>query len=428
MEDPVLWVGLLLLIVVLLFSSTISLVLRWPSRARIGDLLAKSGREEELRRLIEALPQLSLTNGVLRSGSVIGVVLMVVVLGERAGLQSDAARYGISFVVSWVLILIFGVAIPIAWARYAGESLLTAVLPALHVLGFILRPLVGFLRLFDELVRRLAGVPLQTAQSQADELEREILNVVSEGEMHGAVDEEEKEMIESVIDLRDTDVEEIMTPRTDIAAVERTAGLQEVKSCIAESGHSRIPVYEETIDKILGMLYAKDLLQLGEGEPFNATKVMRSVSFIPETKPLRDLLHEFQEQKVHVAVVLDEYGGTAGLVTIEDILEELVGEIVDEYESEEPEAIRRIDENNVEVDARTRIDDLNDELDLNLPEDEDYETVGGFVFSRLGRIPKVGERCDHDNLAFQVIAAEPRRILRLRLHITPADGNNHIPR
>ncbi|HUU85440.1 MAG TPA: hemolysin family protein, partial [Phycisphaerae bacterium] len=348
--------------------------------------------------------------------------------GERAGLQSDAARYGISFVVSWVLILIFGVAIPIAWARYAGESLLTAVLPALHVLGFILRPLVGFLRLFDELVRRLAGVPLQTAQSQADELEREILNVVSEGEMHGAVDEEEKEMIESVIDLRDTDVEEIMTPRTDIAAVERTAGLQEVKSCIAESGHSRIPVYEETIDKILGMLYAKDLLQLGEGEPFNATKVMRSVSFIPETKPLRDLLHEFQEQKVHVAVVLDEYGGTAGLVTIEDILEELVGEIVDEYESEEPEAIRRIDENNVEVDARTRIDDLNDELDLNLPEDEDYETVGGFVFSRLGRIPKVGERCDHDNLAFQVIAAEPRRILRLRLHITPADGNNHIPR
>jgi len=427
-EDPVLWVGLLLLIVVLLFSSTISLVLRWPSRARIGDLLAKSGREEELRRLIEALPQLSLTNGVLRSGSVIGVVLMVVVLGERAGLQSDAARYGISFVVSWVLILIFGVAIPIAWARYAGESLLTAVLPALHVLGFILRPLVGFLRLFDELVRRLAGVPLQTAQSQADELEREILNVVSEGEMHGAVDEEEKEMIESVIDLRDTDVEEIMTPRTDIAAVERTAGLQEVKSCIAESGHSRIPVYEETIDKILGMLYAKDLLQLGEGEPFNATKVMRSVSFIPETKPLRDLLHEFQEQKVHVAVVLDEYGGTAGLVTIEDILEELVGEIVDEYESEEPEAIRRIDENNVEVDARTRIDDLNDELDLNLPEDEDYETVGGFVFSRLGRIPKVGERCDHDNLAFQVIAAEPRRILRLRLHITPADGNNHIPR
>ena len=134
------------------------------------------------------------------------------------------------------------------------------------------------------------------------------------------------------------------------------------------------------------------------------------------------MLHEFQEKKVHLAVVLDEYGGTAGLVTIEDILEELVGEIVDEYEPEEPAAIRRIDERTVEVDARMRIDDLNDELNVELPEDEDYETIGGFVFSTLGKIPKVGERCQHDNVGIQVIAAEPRRITRLRLNIAPANG------
>ena len=423
MGDPILWVGLVLLVVLLLFSSTIGLALRWPSRARIGDLLSKTGREEELRRLIEALPQLSLANGVLRSGAVIGVVLMMVALTGRWGLQSAVARYGVPFVFSWGLILVFGVAIPGAWARYAGETLLAAVLPVLHFLRIVLRPLVAFLRLFDELVRRLAGVPLQTAQSQADELEREILNVVSEGELHGAVDEEEKEMIESVIELRDAEVEEIMTPRTDIAAVDKTATLQQIKQCIAQSGHSRIPVYQETIDEILGMLYAKDLLQLNDGEPFEATKVMRSVSFIPESKPLRDLLHEFQEQKVHIAVVLDEYGGTAGLVTIEDILEELVGEIVDEYESEEPVAIRRIDENTVEVDARMRIEDLNDELRLELPEDQDYETIGGFVFSTLGKIPQVGEACEHENVGIQVIGAEPRRITRLRLQITPP-GNN----
>ena len=224
-------------------------------------------------------------------------------------------------------------------------------------------------------------------------------------------------MIESVIDLRDTPVEAIMTPRTDTIAADKNITLSELKELIAESGHSRIPVYEETIDTVLGVLYAKDLLRLDPDQPFEAAKVMRSALFIPETKLLRDLLHQFQEQKVHIAVVLDEYGGTAGLITIEDILEELVGEIVDEYESEEPVAIRRIDENTVEVDARMRIEDLNDELRLALPEDQDYETIGGFVFSTLGKIPQVGEGCEHENVGIQVIGAEPRRITRLRLQI-----------
>jgi CBS domain containing-hemolysin-like protein len=417
-----LWAVLAALVVVLLFSSTISLALRMPFRTRIGDVLSKSGREAELKKLVERLPQLSLANGTLRSGSVIGVVLVIVALLDGYGAQGPWLRYGAGFGVSWAVVLVFGVAIPAAWARYAGESLLAVMLPPLHALRVVLSPLVALLRIFDELVRRLAGVPLQTAQSQADELEREILNVVSEGEMRGAVDEEEKEMIESVIDLRDTQVEAIMTPRTEVAAADKKVTLAEIKELIAESGHSRIPVYEGTIDNILGVLYAKDLLSREEGQDFEATELMRSALFIPETKLLRDLLHEFQERKVHIAVVLDEYGGTAGLVSIEDILEELVGEIVDEYEPEEPAAVRRIDDNTVEVDARMRIDDINDQLDIELPEDEDYETIGGFVFSTLGKIPKVGERCAHDNIGIQVIAAEPRRITRLRLNIAPANG------
>ena len=416
------WAALAALILVLLFSSTISLALRMPSRTRIGDVLAKTGRQAELKRLVESLSQLSLANGALRSCSATGVVLLVIALFEHFGARSAWARYGGGFLTSWALVLVFGVAIPNAWARYAGESLLVVMLPGLHGLRSVLWPLMVPLRVFDELVRRLAGVPLQTAQSQADELEREILSVVSEGEMRGVVDEEEKEMIESVIDLRDTPVEAIMTPRTEMAAADKDVTLGEIKKIIAESGHSRIPVYEETIDEILGVLYAKDLLSRDDDHPFDVTKVMRSTLFIPETKLLRDLLHEFQEKKVHLAVVLDEYGGTAGLVTIEDILEELVGEIVDEYEPEEPAAIRRIDERTVEVDARMRIDDLNDELNVELPEDEDYETIGGFVFSTLGKIPKVGERCQHDNIGIQVIAAEPRRITRLRLHLGATDG------
>jgi len=142
---------------------------------------------------------------------------------------------------------------------------------------------------------------------------------------------------------------------------------------------------------------------------------MREVYFVPETKPLRALLHEFQNQKLHLAVVLDEDGGTAGLVTLEDILEELVGPIADEYEKTPPESSRKIDETTIEVDARMYVDDLNDEYALDLPEDEDYDTVGGFVFSRLGYIPKAGERFDYDNLTFTIASAEPRRVKRVRI-------------
>ncbi len=242
---------------------------------------------------------------------------------------------------------------------------------------------------------------------------------MSEGERHGAVDEEEKEMIESVIELSDTRVEEIMTPRTEVVAIPKDADLDNVLETIRAKGHSRIPVYDETIDTILGVLYAKDLLQKEANAPFDLTTTMRKAFFIPESKLVRDLLREFQEQKLHIAVVLDEYGGTAGLVTIEDILEELVGEIRDEYDPTAPVEIKRLDEHTVEVDARMRVDDLNDQLDIELPEDGDYETIGGFVFSRMGKIPKIGERFEHDNIGIDVIAAEPRRITRLRLSVLP---------
>jgi CBS domain containing-hemolysin-like protein len=279
---------------------------------------------------------------------------------------------------------------------------------------------IKFLELFDPILRRLAGAPVLDAQSAADELEQEILDVVSEGELHGAVDEEEKEMIESVIELGDTHVVEIMTPRTEIAALPAEADLPAVLDMIRTKGHSRIPVYEGTIDTILGVLYAKDLLGRTEEGPFQLRAVMRKASFIPESKLVRDLLREFQKQKVHIAIVLDEYGGTAGLATIEDILEELVGEIADEYETSSPAALKRIDETTYEVDARMRIDEINDQLNVLLPDDRDYETIGGFVFSTLGKIPKVGERCQFDNIGIQVLAAEPRRITRLLLKLVPS--------
>jgi len=238
--------------------------------------------------------------------------------------------------------------------------------------------------------------------------------------MEGVVDEEEQQMIENVLELSDTTADEIMTPRTDIVAVEVNSDLQTVLQTINTAGHTRVPVYEDNIDNIIGLIYAKDLLtEIGKtAADFKLRDKLRKAYFVPETKPLRTLLHEFQNQKLHISVVLDEYGGTAGVVTLEDILEELVGEITDEYEKTPPKPVREIDQNTIETDARTYIDDLNDEFELNLPEDEDYDTIGGFVFSHLGYIPKTAESFDYKNLKFTISSAEARRIKRIRIQKT----------
>jgi len=224
-------------------------------------------------------------------------------------------------------------------------------------------------------------------------------------------------MIENVLELSDTAADEIMTPRTDIVAVEVNSDLTTILETINTAGHTRVPVYEENIDKIIGLIYAKDLLtEIGKNPAdFKLRDKIRDAYFVPETKPLRTLLHEFQSRKLHIAIVLDEYGGTAGIVTLEDIIEELVGEITDEYEEIPPEPIKKIDRNTIEADARTYVDDLNDQFDLSLPEDEDYDTIGGFVFSHLGYVPKTGESFDYDNLKFTITSAEARRIKRIRI-------------
>jgi CBS domain containing-hemolysin-like protein len=277
-------------------------------------------------------------------------------------------------------------------------------------------------RWYDGLIRRLAGVPDIAPDQQQEERHEEFLTELEQHRMEGAVDEEEQEMIENVLEFSDSTADEIMTPRTDLVAIDVNSDLPSVLEMITQAGHSRVPVYEEKIDNIVGLIYAKDLLKEIGQDPatFKLRDKLREAYFVPEAKPLRELLHEFQSQKQHIAVVLDEYGGTAGIVTMEDILEELVGEITDEYETTPAESIQEIDSHTLEMDARTYVDDLNDEFDLNLPEDEDYDTVGGFVFTQLGFIPKAGETFTYDGLTFTVLSAESRRINRIRIEREPS--------
>lgn len=425
MVDWVYVVGAVSLLSMMLFA-TLNLALRIPSRLRIEEQFARRRMEAQFEAFVLIRPQYMLATATLRTASTFALILVAL---WEAGVLHEPDRVGSAVTASVIcmgLVLVFAVAIPNAWAKYAGEPLVVRLLPLLAAIRIACYPIIQVLAIFDPLVRRLAGVPVRDQESYADELEREILTVVSEGERHGAVDEEEKEMIESVIELSETRVDEIMTPRTEMVAVPKEASWETVLQSIRTKGHSRIPVFDGTIDTILGILYAKDLLLRDDSGAFDVTRQMRRALYIPESKSVRDLLREFQMQKVHIAVVLDEYGGTAGLVTIEDIIEEVVGDIADEYDPLRPAEVKRIDAHTFEVDARMRIDDLNDQLELELPEDGDYETIGGFVFSKMGRIPKVGDSFEHDNISIQVVGAEPRRITRVRLCVSPAEANEAV--
>ena len=371
--------------------------------------------------------------GTFRTGLNFIVLLSVFSYLERSLTLTPIQLYGATFVISSFLVSIFSVAIALSWARYQPEAIVAWSIPLLTILLAVFTPVVAFLHLFDPMVRRVSGAALEDdAESFASD---EVMSVVEEHESVGSVDSDQKEMIEAVFDLSNTLAGEIMTPRTDIEGIDYGKSLDDIRDLILKAGHSRIPVYGDNLDDITGVLYVKDLIKLINNDDdlagFDLKNYLRDVLMIPETKSVRDLLAEFKATKVHIAIVLDEYGGTAGLITIEDILEELVGDIEDEYEEdEEKPSIRKISEDLYEVDARVYIDDLNDELEVELPEDEDYETVGGFVFSTLGHVPDTGESFSHSNMIITVTGAEKTKVLSVQIQIqktveTPVSSNGH---
>lgn len=421
--DVVGWSILLLVILIplSLFFTINNLALRSFSRIRLQEAFEKAGRQQRFDRFIEQEETFTIVTASLRLLCNVGIIFIVVFLFAHE-------TFWLAFAVAAGILEIFSLIIPQAWANHAGETILPYTYPVLWACSKLMQPLVYVHQWHDKLVRRLAGVQEATPELEQEERQEEILNLVEQGKMEGYVDEDEMEMIENVLELGDTTAEEVMTPRTDIIAVEVKNDLNTVLEMVRDKGYSRIPVYEGTIDHIVGLIYAKDLLSEIGRDPasFDLRKKLRPVYYVPETKLLRDLLHEFQTQKLHIAVVLDEYGGTAGIVTIEDILEELVGEIADEYEQTPEEMFRRIDEQTYEVDARMYIDDVNSELELKLPEEEDYDTVGGFVFSHLGYIPKVGERFDYEDLHLTITAAGPRAVKRVRIKKKPVETKEDL--
>jgi magnesium and cobalt transporter len=270
-------------------------------------------------------------------------------------------------------------------------------------------------------LKRLRQLFSRRIITQPEDLEREIQHIIDEGEERGLISRQEGQLIESIFEFRDTLVREIMVPRLEMVGVEGHTPLPQIIALVRECGHSRLPVFQGDIDHIKGILLAKDLLVFWQTpeETWDLARVLRPAYFIPESKKISDLLRDLVERKTQIAIVIDEYGGTAGLITLEDILEEIVGEIYDEYDRQEPRLIPQKD-NSVLVDARLDVEELMDHFDLPRPEGK-FESVGGLLIHHLGRVPQISDRVEILNLELTVISADERRAKQVQARRLPLE-------
>ena len=327
----------------------------------------------------------------------------------------------IQIITLTILVILFGELTPKVWASKNPVGFSKAVAVPLYWLSVIIFPVSEF---FTEIIR-VAVSKIHLDKAKMAILPEEIPELADLGHERGTLVEEEQGLIQSIVEFRSVTAQEVMTPRVDIISVSVNFSFEKILNIITNSGYSRIPVFKEDLDEIIGILYAKDLLPYVRNEElkkkFSIAKLARKPMFIPETKLVSELMHEFQEKKTHIAIVVDEYGGTAGLVTLEDIIEEIIGEIRDEYDKEE-NPVTRLDDNSCMVLGKISIDELNELLNTEIPEEnEDFGTLGGLVLNHAGHIPKEGYTFQLENHKFTVKEVLKKRIKKVLIEKLPSE-------
>ncbi|MCK6447388.1 MAG: hemolysin family protein [Planctomycetes bacterium] len=382
--------------------------------SRVLERARTDKRRSKLRPYLEKLPALTESAALFESAAgLLFALLVLLVVAENRELGFEA------------IVIALGVAVPSLWIasrglaqavslRY-GDTWVALFLPAFRLLQV---PLAWLVYLFSALRRgflRALGLPDDAEQKR--EIVAGLREVIADADVKGKLDETEREIIGNVMEFRDVDTAAVMTPRTEIAAVDVETSIREAARAATDAQKSRVPVYEGTLDTVIGTVSVKDLLAaLAEGRDTTPLRsLLQPPYFVPETKRVSELLTEFRREKVGMAIVLDEYGGTAGLVTLRDVLAELVGEIPSEDESEGALPVRFLAGGEAEVDASTHVSEVNKVLDLELPESSDFQTLAGFVLAEFGRFPERGESFIHGNREFQVIEANDRRVYRVRV-------------
>ena len=405
--------ALFLLACLTIFLGTIQAAFSALMRLSLRLMAERGGKSDRLGHYLDDPLQLFVPARMLLG---ISTVLAGVLIARLSDIH-DALSI-VTFVVSLIaFVVVCEHVLPMIAVRRDPEDVLEMLLPAFHTLVRPIQPLtVLMINLMGTRREREAGNGTET------ESEAETPQAETEAQGESVISEEEgRELLQSIVDFTETVVKEVMTPRPDIIAIRVAATLPDLRVLFREEQYSRIPVYRDNLDNILGIVFVKDLVALPPGAEPPMTTLMRSAYFVPESKRVSELLKEMQRRQVQMAIVVDEYGGTAGLVTVEDLLEEIVGEIRDEYDVES-ETVVEEEEGTFVFSGKVNVEEVRDRLGVEI-EREGFETVGGFLLSHLGRMPYVGEIIEVDALVFEVLEVERRRItkVRARRQSTPDD-------
>jgi len=380
---------------------------------RVKESTTKSS--QRIVRLLKQPRHLLIT--ILAGNTIVNVAaatiaaLFTVDLSSRFEISAKIALIAEVILVTLVL-LVFGELSPKIFAVKNAYKFVRAVSIPLTIIRIILYPIVVLLNSFPTLISGLMATRVKKHLLSKEELK----TLIEVSEEKGTLEEDEKEMIHSIFEFSKTTVREIMVPRIDMVCADQSTPLSELIDLIKSRGHTRIPLYDEKVDNILGVIHAKELLPFinDPGQKVDLVALAMPALFIPESKPIDELLKDFQIEKQHMAIVVDEYGGTAGLITLEDVIEEIVGEIQDEYDSEKP-LFKAISENQFLVDAKIDLDLLNDELDIDLPMDKSYESLGGFIFDLIGSVPDKKQEIAFGSYKFIIEKVDRNRILEVLL-------------
>lgn len=420
-------IGLTLLLLILLsLLATVDMAFAQLSDVGLRRLIGENGDKPEsrsrgfLRQVLENRPRFGFALSAMIQ--ILLVVVAVLITSISLSLFRDIRMVPVGLLAGLILAGIFRQLIPLFIATRNPEATLLFLVPIIRpffpIMSFIADP---FQRLFDRSRRGKEHLTETGDVEEEDDDSGDLQALIDVGEAEGILEEEEGELIHSIIEFGDTRVSEVMTPRPDIVAVPDTTTIREARDVMVESKYSRLPVYREQIDNVEGIIYVRDLLLCwAEGrENENIGPLVRSVYVIPETKPVADLLEDMQKDHVQLAMVIDEYGGICGLVTVEDILEEIVGEIEDEdIAGEELEEIVQGPDGFYEVSGSTEIGKIEQLFDMEIA-DDDFTTIAGFVINERGTVPNVGERFEIGGLEVEVLEADERRISRLRVRAKP---------
>ena len=424
---PLQFVILIVSLIASAISSASETALTSVNRIRIKNAAEEGDSRAQQIEALLAKPNVFLTTIlVVNNVAVILASSMATVIALNL-----SPRWGevLATVLTSLVVLIFCEVTPKNAAVQNSEAWARTLVPLISGLAWVLRPIIALLNGITNAIMRLLGIPLRRIGPSVTEEELRLL--VNVGEEEGVFEEGERTMIHHIFELSETTVREVMVPRIDMITLPAITTLSAAVDLIMEGGMSRIPVYEGTIDNIAGVLYAKDILpelRRGGNESQRLVRdILRPAYFVPESKKLDDLLHELQNQRVHMAIVIDEYGSVAGLVTIEDLVEEIIGDIQDEYDREERE-FERLSPSEYIVAAKMNIDDFNELLGVELEAGEEYDTVGGFMLAMLDKIPVVGDVVRTDEVTLTVLATRGRRITKLQaVLVHPGDATPESP-